>query len=226
MRSVFFLLIVAPAGLAVLIGLGVWQMQRLAWKQAALSEIETRIAAEPVPLPSDPDDRADRLLPVTVAGNMQAGEVHVLVSLRFTGAGYRIIAPFETDDGRRILIDRGFVPTADKNTARPTGPMTVTGNLHWPDETDGFTPDADREANIWFARDVALLAAELGTEPVLLVARSQTGPGVTPLPVDTAGIPNDHLAYAVTWFGLALVWAAMTALFLWRSRARKPKDAT
>ncbi|MFC6688075.1 SURF1 family protein [Jhaorihella thermophila] len=221
MRPILFLLVFGVTGLAVLVSLGNWQVRRLHWKEGILAEIEARIAADPVPLPTDPDPERDKFLAVTVTGRMEPGEVRVLVSTRDSGAGYRIIAPFVMQDGRRILIDRGYVPAMDKNTPRALGPMTVIGNLHWPDEIDGFTPEPDREANIWFARDVPALAAELGTEPVLVIARSKNDPRVTPLPVDTAGIPNDHLQYAVTWYGLALVWAAMTGYFLWRSRARK-----
>jgi surfeit locus 1 family protein len=145
-------------------------------------------------------------------------EIHVLVSVKQVGPGYRIIAPFKSGE-RTLLIDRGFVSTIAKSTPRQIGEMEITGNLHWPDEIDGYTPAPDMGENIWFARDVPALANELGTEPVLLIARSQTDPDITPLPVVTAGIPNDHLQYAVTWFGLALVWAAMTGYFLWRSRA-------
>ena len=218
MRRILFLLIFGLTGLAVLLSLGTWQVRRLAWKEALLSEIETRIAGDPVALPDSPDPEADRFLPVTVSGELLPGEVHVLVSVKQVGPGYRIIAPFRVGD-RTILLDRGFIRIEDKETDRLTGPMEVSGNLHWPDEVDGYTPEPDAKENIWFARDVPALAAEMGTEPVLLIARSRTDPAVTPLPVDTAGIPNDHLQYAVTWFGLALVWAAMTAYFLWRGRA-------
>ncbi|TDK48058.1 SURF1 family protein [Antarcticimicrobium luteum] len=224
MRRFLFLLIFGLAGMAILLSLGTWQVRRLAWKQAVLAEIEARIGADPVALPADPDPERDRYLPVGVSGTMGATELHVLVSTRDFGAGYRIIAPFTTEAGRRILIDRGFVPTEDKGAARGTGAMEVTGNLHWPDEIDGFTPEPERDENIWFARDVPALAATLDTEPLLLIARSRTDPGVTPLPVTTTGIPNDHLQYAVTWFGLALVWALMTIYFLWRTRARPRSD--
>ncbi len=224
MRRTLFLLIFSLAGLGVLLWLGTWQVQRLAWKQEILSEIESRIAAEPVPLPQQVSEDEDKYLPVTVSGDMEPGEIHVLVSVKQVGAGYRIIQSFSTED-RTILVDRGFVPTTAKQTDRLTGPMEVTGNLHWPDEIDGYTPEADIDSNIWFARDVPNLAAALGTEPILLIARSQTDPGVTPLPVDTAGIPNDHLQYAITWFGLALVWAAMTGYFLWRNRAPSESDS-
>ena len=72
-------------------------------------------------------------------------------------------------DGRRVLLDRGFVPIAEKDAARATGPLTVEGTLAWPDETDGFTSDPDRAKNVWFARDVSLMAAALDTEPVMIV---------------------------------------------------------
>ena len=225
MRRILFLLIFGLAGLGVLLSLGIWQVQRLAWKQDVLAEIEDRISAAPVSLPLQVSADQDKYLPVTVSGVMEPAEVHVLVSLKQVGAGYRIIQPFNTG-GRTILIDRGFIPTTAKLAGRRNGQMEITGNLHWPDEIDSYTPEPDIDANIWFARDVPDLAAALGAEPVLLIARSQTDPNVTPLPVDTAGIPNDHLQYAITWFGLALVWAAMTGYFLWRSRANSESDAT
>jgi len=218
MRRILFLLIFGLAGLGVLVSLGVWQMQRLAWKQSVLADIETRIQADPVTLPRQVWPERDRYLPVTVSGEMAPREIHVLVSVKQVGAGYRIIQPFSTA-GRTILVDRGFVPTTAKQAERQTGWMEITGNLHWPDEIDSYTPEPDIDDNIWFARDVPNLAVALGAEPVLLIARSQTDPDITPLPVDTAGIPNDHLQYAITWFGLALVWAAMTGYFLWRNRA-------
>ncbi len=225
MRRILFLLIFGFAGLGLLLSLGTWQLQRLTWKQEVLAEIESRIAADPVALPLQVSEDADKYLPVTVTGEIEPGEIHVLVSVKQVGPGYRIIQSFATDD-RTILVDRGFVPTTAKQAVRLTGPMEITGNLHWPDEVDGYTPDADIDGNIWFARDVPSLAAALGAEPVLLIARSETDPNVTPMPVDTAGIPNDHLQYAIIWFGLALVWAAMTGYFLWRSRANSESDAT
>ncbi|WP_170384957.1 SURF1 family protein [Ruegeria atlantica] len=225
MRRILFLLIFGLAGLSVLLSLGIWQVQRLGWKQDVLAEIDARISAEPVTLPPQVSEGAHKYLPVTISGEMEPGEIHVLVSVKQVGAGYRIVQSFSTGN-RTILVDRGFVPTTAKATGRLTGPMEVTGNLHWPDEIDSYTPEADIDDNIWFARDVPNLAAALGAEPVLLIARSQTDPNITPLPVDTAGIPNDHLQYAITWFGLALVWAAMTGYFLWRSRANSESDAT
>lgn len=222
MRRFIGPLVIGIAGAAVLIALGVWQVQRLQWKEALLADIEARIAAEPVVLPADPDPEADRYLPVRAEGVIGAEELHVLVSTKTAGAGFRIVAPFETEGGRRLLLDRGFVPDEAKVAERRTGRVTVTGNLHWPDDRGSATPENDPGDNFWFARDLDEMAGALDTEPVLLVARAEDppAPGIMPLPVDTSGIPNDHLEYAVTWFGLAAVWVAMSGYLLWRTARR------
>ncbi|MFV0358658.1 SURF1 family protein [Tropicimonas sp.] len=219
-----FALIVGAGGVAVLLALGVWQMQRLHWKEAILDEIDSRIAADPVPLPAAPDSRADRYLPVRVEGRTGARELHVLVSTRDLGPGFRIVTSLDTDSGRRILLDRGFVAANRKNETRLPTHVAINGNLHWPDERDGFTPENDVGGNFWYARDVAEMARALGAEPVLVVARDGGGGVVTPLPVDSAGIPNNHLGYAVQWFGLAAVWAGMTLLLLRRMARRTPES--
>ncbi len=210
-------------GCAILIALGTWQIQRLEWKRGILDEIEARISAVPVALPATPDPEADLYLPVQVSGRTSGPELRVLVSRKQLGAGYRIISAFETDDGRRILIDRGFVREADAGIPRPPAEMQIVGNLHWPDEIDSYTPPPDEDRQLWFARDVSAMAEALETEPVLVVVRETSAPvqGLGAMPVDTAGIPNDHLQYALTWYSLALVWAGMTLFLLWRIR-RKP----
>lgn len=213
-------LIFGLVGAGVLIALGLWQVQRLEWKQDILAEIEARIHADPVEVPMLPDPAADRYLPVKATGTILAEpEAHVLVSVKRVGPGYRIIAPFEIDGGRRVLLDRGFVRLAGRDAGRSDVTATVIGNLHWPDDRTSSTPENDEAGNTWFARDIPALAAALGTEPVLIVARatSETDPAVMPLPVDGAQIPNDHLEYAVTWFGLAIVWLGMTGYFVYRS---------
>lgn len=218
LRHALFILLNGLAGTAVLLWLGTWQMQRLEWKRAILDDIEMRIAAAPVALPDSVSEEADEFLPVTSSGTVTADEIHVLVSQKHVGAGYRIIAAFETDTGRRIMVDRGFIKTEQKNATRRSGAAEVTGNLHWPDEITSSIPEPDLTAGIWFARDVPAMAAQLGTEPVLIVALQPLfeNDKIEPLPVDTAGIPNDHLQYAITWFSLAAVWLAMTLAFLLR----------
>ena len=204
-------------GCAVLVSLGLWQVQRLAWKEGILAEIEARIHSAPEALPLAVTE-ADRYLPVALEGKIGADALRVLVSQKQVGAGYLVVSAFEMADGRRVLLDRGFVRL---EAAIPEGSaVAVKGNVHFPDERVSATPENDEAKNIWFARDVARMAEVLGTEPVLVVAREVSPPeaGIAPLPVDTAHIPNDHLGYAVQWFGLAVVWAAMTGYFLWRNR--------
>ena len=225
MRRILFLLLIGLAGTATLVWLGVWQLQRLAWKQDMLARIDSRIAAAPVELPDDPTPETAGFLPVRVTGEILDGEILVLASMKQVGPGYRVIAPLRVG-GRTVLIDRGFTTTEFEDALRSTGSFEVTGNLHWPQERDRFTPDPETEDNIWFARDVPSLAQALGTEPVMLIAATRTDPHITPMPVDSSGIPNDHLQYAITWFSLAAVWLVMTGIFARRLRASEPKGRT
>ena len=223
MKRLILPLVFGIVGTAILVSLGNWQMRRLAEKEAFLSAIDARIGDAPAPIPASPDPTADKFLAVAATGTLLDEELHFLVSVKQVGAGYRIVSAFETDDGRRIMVDRGFVSTPDKNAPRYSGAVTVTGNLHWPDERDSFTPENDLAGNTWFARDVPLMAEALQTEPILLIARemSVNDTGVSPLPLDSSGIPNDHLEYVVTWYGLAIVWATMTLYYLRRTRKTK-----
>ena len=214
-RAMIAPLLFGLIGAAVLISLGVWQVQRLGWKQGILTDIEARIGAEPVAMPDAPAPETHRYLPVEVTGRLGEEELHVLVSRKQIGAGYRVITALDTGQ-RRFLLDRGFVRNEDKDGPRALHDVTVLGNLHWPDDRTGSTPVNDMDRNIWFARDIADMAARLNTEPVLVIARSDTGDGIEPLPVGTEGIPNDHFSYAITWFSLAAIWLGMTAYLLWR----------
>ena len=221
-RRMIVPLIFGIAGVAILVWLGNWQMQRLAWKEAILAEINARMASAPAPVPAAPAPAADRFLPVTASGTITEDEVHVLVSVKQVGPAYRVISRFETDGGRALLLDRGFIPTDAKDAKRDAVDATIIGLLHWPDDRNSSTPDNDTAGNIWFARDVDEMADALGTEPILIILdqTSETDPSVTPLPLDTTGIPNDHLEYAITWYSLAVIWAGMTLYLLWRIKRR------
>ena len=210
-------LIVGILGTAILVALGVWQLQRLAWKESVLAEIEARIGGAPAALPDQPDPDVHRFLPVEVTGTIGAEALRVVTTAE--GPAFRIVSPFETG-GRRVLLDRGVVPADRAPPAPPEGMVRVVGTLHWPDEADGFTPPPDRDAGLWYARDLAAMAADLGTEPLMIVAREVPGDAVSPRPIDTSRIPNDHLEYALTWFALSVVWAGMTLALLWRIRRR------
>ncbi len=217
-------LIFGLAGIAVLLALGFWQMQRLTWKQGILAQIEARLAADPIPLPQQVDKERDNRLKVSTSGTFQTGEIHVLTSIKGEGPGFRIIAPFLTDTGQRIMVDRGFVLEAEKGTERPITTAQIQGNLLWPNETDGYTPEPNLERNIWFARNTDTMAQALNTDPVLVVVNTVTPKGPSkPLPV-TVNIANDHLEYAITWFSLAFVWFGMTLFLLWRIRSETKRN--
>lgn len=220
-RRMIVPLIFGIVGVAILVSLGSWQLRRLAWKTEILAEIAARLEAPPGPVPATASPEADRYLRVRTSGEILPGEIHFYTSAPPRGVGYRVIVPLRLADGRSLLLDRGFVPIDEKDVPRHLGPITVEGNLDWPRETDSlFTAAPDLAKNIWFARDVPAMAAALGTEPLLLVTSASDDPAAPqPLPV-TVNLPNDHLGYALTWFGLALVWAGMTLYLLWRIKRR------
>ncbi len=206
---------------AILLSLGVWQLRRMAWKETMLAEIQAGIEAAPVPLPADIDPSM-KYMPVLVRGRTTGQEITVLSGTKELGGGYNVISAFETEDGRRILLDRGFVTQDYRETPRPPVALLVAGNLHWPDDKGSATPEPDQATGIWFARDVPAMAARLDTQPVLVVVSEAQGDiqGVQPIPVAVEGIPNSHLSYAVQWFLFAATCAGMTAWFIWRIRRR------
>lgn len=222
MRRYLFPLVVGIVGCAILIQLGLWQLERRDWKEGLLAEIVEGINAAPVPLP-DQIDASMKYLPVTVSGTTTGAEIDVLSHTREQGAGYQVISRFITDDGRAILVDRGFVPQQMRRVERPPVRLQITGNLHWPQDASSSTPAPNLDENIWFARDVEHMAEVLDTLPVLVVASFVQGDnqGARPIPVAVEGIPNNHLSYAMQWFLIAATWAVMTLALIWRIRQRK-----
>ena len=204
---------------AVLASLGVWQLRRMAWKNDQLALIQRGIEQAPIPLPAAIDPSM-KYQPVTVQGTTTGDEILVLSGTRDLGGGYQVISAFQTQDGRRIMIDRGFIPQDDRRKPRPPVALTVAGNLHWPDDKGSATPEPDLAAEIWFAREVPRMAAQLGTQPVLVVASAVQGDaqGILPLPLDITDIPNNHLSYAIQWFSFAVICFGMTIALVWRIR--------
>lgn len=222
MRRILIPLIFGILGCAILINLGLWQLRRLDEKEGLLARIQAGIEAPAVPLPAAVDPSM-KYLPVTVSGTTTGAEIDVLSGSKEQGGGYQIVSRFITDDGRAILLDRGFVPQELRHAERGPTRLSVRGNLHWPDEKGSATPEPNLDENIWFARDVPAMAKALDTEPILVVARFVQGDaqGVEPIPVAIEGIPNNHLSYAVQWFMIAATWAGMTVALIWRIRQRK-----
>lgn len=228
-KSLFWPTVVTIAGLATLIGLGTWQLQRLSWKIGLIATVEARVNAAPVAMPaqaewSQVDLEQMEYRPVTVTGAFDhAHEVHMFTHLprasgRHSGPGYWIIAPFRLDNGGTILVNRGFVPRDHKDPAtRPegqvAGTVTLTGLIRRPERQQAFVPDNDPARNIWFFRDIAAMAAAAGypdAAPFVLDETANAIPGGLPQAGETRLVfTNDHLHYALTWYGLALCLAGV-----------------
>jgi surfeit locus 1 family protein len=208
---------------ALLIGLGVWQIQRLHWKLALIDAVDSRIHAAPVPLAdalSLPPDQVE-WRHVKVEGRFLPGrEVYYFAPGPHGQPGVQVIAPLMQDAGGVVLVDRGFVPDdkrdpASRAVGTPAGHTVVTGILRLSQAPGLFTPDPDQKAKLWFAKNVPQMAAALGVAsqaPVLVEADATPNPGGFPLGGQTVvDFPNNHLQYAITWFGLAL---ALLAVYL------------
>ena len=224
MKRFWFIVFIGFAGTACLLYLGKWQIDRLYWKLDVLTKIDQKIAAAPVLLPAEPSESVHKYLSVEISGQFLQESIRVLASKKRYGAGYRIIHVFRTN-GRRLLVDLGFVGLDTDYDIDLISNISLVGNLHWPDEVDNFTPEPDLENNIWFAREVERVASALQTEPILIILKDSTlkDKNIKPMPIDTTHIPNDHLQYAITWFSLAIIWALMSCLFIWTTRQKAAK---
>ena len=213
---------------ALLIGLGVWQLHRLAWKEALIAAVETRARAAPVDAP--PESDWPRLDPanyeyrrVRLAGVFDGSrQVTVFRALsephgRYGGPGYLVMTPLKLAGGATVLIDRGFVPEAQKAAAGDGlggGEMTVVGLMRASETRNLFTPSDDPASGQWFTRDVGAIARAEGLIRVApFFIDADAGPNPTALPEGGETIvtfPNNHLSYALTWFGVA---AALVGVF-------------
>lgn len=221
MRRYVFPVLMGVVGVSVLMSLGFWQLRRMEEKRVYLDEIAARIGNAPIPLPAAPEEGPHKFQAVTAEGRFTGEFLEVLAGQKGASPGVMVIEAFALPDGRRIMVQRGFVEEEARKVARAPHEAKVEGNLHWPDDTSSSTPPPDAKTGLWFARDVPAMAQALKTEPTLIVAREPTGDGIAPMPVDTSGIPNDHWGYAIQWFLLAATWAGMTLFLLWRIRTRK-----
>ncbi len=193
---------------------------------------EARISAAPGPLPAAPTPEADQFRPVLIRGAYaQEPETLIATSRAPDGPGFRVVEVFEAETPagapRRILVDRGYVPSAKRDPAsRPeslrSGEQELSGVLRWFDEGNFAIPKPDFENRLWFERDVPALAAALGTEPTMILAADED-PTALPLadPPDVS-YRNKHLEYAGTWFSLAAAWALMSFVWLRRLASARP----
>ena len=243
-RSLVVLSVLAAIGFAILISLGVWQVQRLEWKEALIARVEAGLKAAPIAAPGPDvwgslDTTEMEYTPVTLSGRfLNDHEIHVVFTLTApkgpaSGIGFMVMTPFETTDGWTAYVNRGFVPAdrADPGTrsgGRIDGITTVTGLLRAPHRTAWFMPSDDVERNQWFSRDPSLFAEAAGFPPDMVapyIVDAYFDPdlaGGLPQGGETVvSFPNSHLQYAITWFGLAAALVAVFIAFLRQDRRRE-----
>ncbi|TCT09944.1 surfeit locus 1 family protein [Tepidamorphus gemmatus] len=222
-------------GTVVLCGLGLWQLQRLAWKQNLVAMVEARAQAPAVPVPAEADWPAltrdsDEYRKVTLVGRFDHGhEVQVFTSLqddRFevSGPGWWVMTPLRLDSGAIVFVNRGFVPHAFRDPAtraagQLAGEVEITGLLRLPEAGNIFTPDNQPGTRTWYVRDPQAIAAAERLDrvaPFFVDADSTPNPGGLPLGGATrVAFRNDHLGYAITWFGLAVALVGVYLAWAW-----------
>lgn len=226
--------------LAALLALGTWQVERLAWKEGLLATIEERVVAEPRPL-TDIETRYAttrdvEYWPVTLSGVFHhEAERHYLATWRGQ-SGFQVLTPLELADGRFIFINRGFVPYDRKDAARRAegqveGVVEIAGlSRTAPEEKPSFiVPDNDPAKNVFYWKDIQEMTRSAGLDdetvlPFFVDAGAAENPGGLPIGgVTRIDLPNSHLQYAMTWYGLALTLVIVMAAWAWRNRfPRRP----
>jgi surfeit locus 1 family protein len=225
-------LTVALAGVLALIlvagfgALGIWQVERLAWKHALIANVDARIHASPMPAPGPAawpgiTPQTSEYRRVSATGIYRFDREVLTRASTTRGSGFWVMTPLETRQGFTILVNRGFVPSGWK-PGRGSKPGSVTGLLRITEPKGGFLRANDPAANRWYSRDVATIASarQLGlTAPYFIDAAASPDPGALPAGGMTiVSFPNNHLVYAVTWFALALMVAGGYALLLREER--------
>lgn len=228
----------AFAALVILVGLGIWQLERKAWKEGLIGTLTQRLAAPPIALPQpaqwtrlDPAEYEFRR--VTFRAEIPNGQEALVYTLGsplrpdVSGTGYWVLVPAAVSGGT-VVVNRGFVPEGrqDPKTrpeGQPAGPIDLVGVLRWPEVPGLFTPAGDPARNLWFTRDPAGIAQAKQWAPVAPFYVEQEAPvpqGGLPKPgAVEVSLPDNHLQYALTWFGLAAVLVAVFGLWLrgrWR----------
>jgi surfeit locus 1 family protein len=220
--------------LILLIGLGTWQVERLAWKTDLIARREAQLAAPPTVMP----ETLDAATPldfhhVTTTGTFQNDKELYIAALDKRGiSGFQVVTPLELEDGKILLVNRGFVPDRNKRpetreAGQLTGTVAVEGILRLAVVPTGWiVPQNQPGDNFWIYVDVPAMAAAIHLDPAQVLpfyieAGPTPNPGGFPIGGQTRiSLPNDHLQYAITWYSFAV--SLLVIYFLYHYR--KPTD--
>lgn len=209
-----------------LLSLGNWQMERLTWKKSLIEVIEARLAA---PLQNIPESGEWKNLssddyvyqPVFLKGvfDHQAEQFWFVHHEKF-GPGYQVITPFVIGGERIVMVNRGYIPASQqapvtRQDGQISGEVHLEGLMVWPGERNIFEPPNEPDNNLWFVKDINAMAKNAGYEDnswliaPFFVDSLETPENVYPVQAPIGGqtrvnLPNRHLEYVVTWYGLAL----------------------
>lgn len=203
------LCLLLAAGFAAL---GVWQLERRAWKLDLIARVDARLAAAPVAPPPRSawpgvNARDDAYRKVRVRGVLLTDRETRVKAVTALGDGWWVMTPLRTDDGV-ILVNRGFEPSEHRPRA-PGAPAsaTVTGLMRMSEPQGAFLRANDPASGRWYSRDVAAIAQARGLSPVapfFIDADATPNPGGYPRGgLTVVAFRNAHLVYAITWFALA-----------------------
>lgn len=214
------MLVAAAAGLIILCGLGTWQVKRLAWKEGLIATLEARMAQAPIPL-AEALKRVQagedvEYLKVSARGQLDTSHVLLKQTTFKTTAGWEGLAPFRADDGSEVLVDLGAASSRDL-AVQPVTEITGTLRLH--NLGKGiFDPANNAASNEWFWWDVPAMQKAAGMKDgaawVILQAEDNSSGFTASTP--KVELRNNHLGYAITWFGLAAALVGVTAAFVLR----------
>lgn len=209
-----------------LVALGMWQIDRLAWKGDLIEKVASRVNAAPVPAPST-GSKEDAYRRVTVTGHFLHDRATLVQASTVRGAGYWVLTPLVTDRGFTLLVNRGFVPPDERSRySKPKGIVQVTGLMRSSEPDGGFLRSNAPAADRWYSRDVAAIAAARSLcSPIAnyFIDAEHSGPANT-LPMGGLTVltfPNNHLSYALTWFALAAMAAGAYMIVMryeWKER--------
>lgn len=213
---------------AALAALGTWQVQRLAWKRDLITRVDERVHAVPMPAPAAADwgkinAADDEYRRVTAVGTLANDKETLVYASTALGPGYWVMTPLMLADGTDILINRGFVPTdrrdpASRREGELPGKVEITGLIRMTEPKGSLLQSNDVAADRWYSRDVAAIAQKRGVNaaaPYFIDADATPNPGGLPVGgLTVIHFPNNHLVYAVTWYGLAAMVLALLVFIL------------
>lgn len=206
-------LVAALAAIALLVGLGVWQVERLGQKRALIAQVDARLSAAPVPAPDRAVGPEDAYTRIRTTGRYRRGADTRVQAVTDLGGGHWVLTPFDTETGRTLLVNRGFVPLSTPPAPPPPGRVAVTGLLRLTEPGGAFLRSNDPAADRWYSRDVAAIARRRGVANPLpwFLDADRAGPGWPRGGLTVVRFPDNHLVYALTWFALAGLIALLLA---------------